>query len=257
MKDQIYILCHDSCKETAAHLGEWLTYLTNRKVKVTRNPSDLTGTTGPFIRYGCSSYVARKDTDLNSASFIDTVANKGRFSRTVSPRGIYTPEFHSVCYNPPQAKDYPVILRTTLCGYGGKGIHVAETEKEFKKLSKKYPGVVWTKFVPTTHELRVHVLGGKVAKIFSKGEGFDDTEYPIRNNERYPYIRADIRQYPKVQQLVNKLQPIIRGKAYSLDLGRDDKNKKYFTFEANSGSGLNESTAEMYARYFIKDLKID
>jgi len=253
----IHILCHDSCKETAARIGNAIEQKTGKRVIVTMDAEDLDRTTGPFIRYGNTSYVNRKDTEYNTPEVINMCADKGLFSEVMSSNGIHTPIFYSM-EDTPLCREW-IVVRTTLCSYGGRGIHIAKSLAGFKKLRSKYPDAVWTPFIKTEFELRVHVLGGKVKKIFRKvfdGCG-NEADYPIRNQQHYSYYQEDLNDYKSVQKTVNQIQKELKGQAYSLDMGWDAATNQYFVFEANSGSGLNSHTAGMYADFFIKSLKIN
>lgn len=242
------ILTYKSSVESATLLAKTIERFSGVKIPVTQIPNNIKG---PFIRYGCSSCVDVKDSEHNSASFIRLVANKDNFSHLVGKHGFYTPDFK----NNVRGVTFPCLIRKTLDSYDGRGIIICKSRKDFED-NWGY-GSFWTPFVRTTHELRAHVLGGEVVRIFAKVKEGREEEFPIRNLRLgYRYFLRDKEDFPGVQKLVNQLQPLINGSFYTLDLGWDAAKKKYFIFEANSGSGLGQRTAEYYADYLIKQLKI-
>jgi glutathione synthase/RimK-type ligase-like ATP-grasp enzyme len=243
------ILTCDSSLESAQLLRDTIHAITGKRFVVTKNPENIDG---KFIRYGYSADVWVPDTRHNSASFIRLVCNKLRFSNLIAQHGFSTPNFRQDTRN----VIFPCLIRHTLRSYDGRGIVVCRNKNDFKENWDAES--FWTPFVRTTREYRVHVLGGKVAKIFAKVKPDDyEDEFPIRNLRLgYHYSLCDIDRLPGIQKLVKKLHPIIGGSFYTLDLGWDNNKKEYFVFEANSGSGLNEKTAILYAEYLIKELKI-
>ncbi len=239
------ILTHPSCAPSAKLLREELEEILERQILVTYNAARIRG---PFIRYGNAEPVKGADTTFNSAAFIKSVAHKGAFSKLMADAQIYSPVYRT---DNPEA--YPIIIRKTLTGQGGYGIVVCPDEDAF--VAHWDDAYVWTPFVKTRFELRVHVLGGRVAKIFKKESlDADEDDLPIRNLDAgYHFAIKDAAIYPKVQAVVDQVHMALgAGSFYTLDLGWDKAAKRYFVFEANSGSGLNPLTAELYADYLAR-----
>lgn len=215
---------------------------TGRRVIITSNPQKVFWPS--FLRYGNSEDVNIEDSPVNSADFVRTVSDKYAFSKLMQENDIYSPIFRQ---DEPEEGDFPLIIRKSLQSYGGKGIIVCKTIEDFD--NNWVDGYYWTKYVKNEFELRVHVLGGEVRKIFKKvidNEG----EFPIRTSlNNYHFSLKNLETYPKVVEFVNGLSPILTGKFFTLDVCWDKEAKKYFVFEANSASGLNSQTAEMYAQY--------
>lgn len=248
------ILTHRSCIVSAKLLRDSLQDLLGRRIRVTTNAARIRG---PFVRYGCADDVRVPDTSFNSQAFVRLASNKSAFSRLLKEHEVPTPIF----YRETKPEVYPVLIRKTLNSSGGRGIVVCPDAATFAAhWSDAY---VWTPFIKTQFELRVHVLGGKVVKVFKKrfvgvggaeeGEELREPALPIRNLDKgYHYSARDIDTYPKVIDLVNDLDPLLGGRFYTLDLGWDKVNKRYIAFEANSGSGLNTQTVELYADYLAR-----
>lgn len=149
---------------------------------------------------------------------------------------------------------FPLLIRETLTSFGCRGIHVIKNEEEFNEVWRN--SYFWTKYVTLNFELRVHILGGKLSKIFKK-ELNEPQEYPIRNNSLCHFSLRNLEKYPKLDSFIGNLtniEEVSKGKFYSIDIGWDSENKKYFVIEFNTGSGLNENTAEEYAKYIYANL---
>jgi glutathione synthase/RimK-type ligase-like ATP-grasp enzyme len=257
------ILTHQSCIVSAKLLRDHLAVLLGHDILVTTNADKVRG---PFIRYGNGDPVATSDTAFNSAEFVKLVSHKSAFSQLLAQHQIATPTF----YRRAAPQQYPILIRQTLNSSGGRGIIVCPDKATFDQ--NWDPAYVWTPFIPTQFELRVHVIGGKVVKVFKKvyrpdlaldnenetDDGRPDAQepaLPIRNLDKgYHYKVRRLETYPKVHELVAALDPHLGGKFYTLDLGWDTVNKRYFVFEANSGSGLNSQTVELYADYLAREV---
>lgn len=250
------ILTHRSCIVSAKLLRDALTPLLGlrRPIRVTTNAARVRG---PFIRYGSAAPVAGPDTQFNSQAFVSLASNKAAFSHLLRENDIPTPVFHRTT----RPTQYPVLIRKTLNASGGRGIVVCPDKATFDQHWDD--AYVWTPFVKTQFELRVHVLGGKVVKVLKKryvgtdgveeGEELTEPALPIRNLDKgYHYSARELTTYPKVHTLVAALDPIIKGRFYTLDIGWDKVKQRYFVFEANSGSGLNTQTVELYADYLAR-----
>jgi hypothetical protein len=242
------ILTNNSSFPSAKLLRNPLQDLTKRKVLVTSKPEKITSY--PFIRYGNSYPVNVEETDFNSPNFIQISSNKLKFSKAMEKNKIYSPVYKK---NTSELV-FPLLIRETLTAFGCKGIHVIKNQKEFDKIWRS--NFYWTKYVPLEFELRVHVLGKKIARVFRKNLN-EKQEYPIRNNAICHFSLKSVGKYPKLEQFIKTLTDIKEigaGKFYSIDIGWDTVNKKYFVIELNTGSGLNENTADLYAKYIYDNL---
>jgi glutathione synthase/RimK-type ligase-like ATP-grasp enzyme len=196
------------------------------------------------IRYGSTDLHEGIDT-LNTLEVIRTCSNKLNFSQLMQEEKIYSPIFYK---GVPKESQYPVIVRTTLNSYGGKGMILVENSGDFH-----YSNVWWTPFIQTQFELRVHVLGGKIIRMFKKEDG---ESYIRTSNNGWHFSLKENKDYPKVSLVVQKICEIPRfaNAFFALDLGWDSKKKQYLVFEANSAPGLNEHTANLYAQYILNKI---
>lgn len=208
------------------------------------------------IRYGGSAPATshQRDTEYNTQEFIRLCTSKWRFSRLLNEHGIATPRFTRL----EQPTAFPIVIRETLNSCGGRGIHVVHSLEEYIPFRNCY----WTPFVTCTKEYRVHILGGKIAKVFEKikdNQSDPEGPYPIRNiyGGYHFSLRKHEKGFARLKLLVDKLSEVVPGKFYAIDVGWDDVNKRYFVFEGNSAPGLNTKTVIMYAEYLVRELGLE
>lgn len=250
------ILCSLSSFTSGRILRDILSEMRGEKVKLTAHPENLIRKKlFPNVRYGNSFGEFNKDTSLNSPEFIRLCSNKLTFSKYLEEK-FYTPIYSRSTENLTDDL-FPVLIRQNLSLSGGKGIILCKDRKSF---NENWRNNYWTKYVYTDYELRVHVLGGNIIKIFRK-EPMEEMELPIRNNQTCHFSIRNIEKYPKLTNLINDLEEYFKSSSlnygfYALDIGWDSKSKKYFIFEANSAPGLNEHTATEYAEYINESLEV-
>jgi hypothetical protein len=204
----------------------------------------------PLIRYGNTWHDFREgDTKFNSPEFIRTVGNKLSFSTSMALSGIYSPIFHKEL----DRITYPMVIRQTLTAHGGVGIIFCKEEKDFN--GNWNNNCWWTPFIKMDFELRIHILGGELKRIFKKVKD-NEEEFPIRNMENgYHFSLRNNDNYKKLNVLTQRMTEVFGTDAfYSLDVGWDSIKKEYFVIEANSCSGLNSHTVEIYADYLVSKL---
>jgi glutathione synthase/RimK-type ligase-like ATP-grasp enzyme len=226
--------------------------LVNERVLVTTHPERIKVNT-KMIRYGNSDFPSLAgDIYLNSANFIQLCSNKRTLSNLLNEYGFFTPLFFPH-FNRPES--FPVIVRDSLSTFGGRGIHVCNNINEFNQHN-----ATWTPFIKTQFELRVHILGGEVKRIFKKEYDLDEpeSEYPIRNlSNGYHFSLKELEHYPKVIDLFSKIsevEEIGNENYYAADIGWDSNKKEYFIFEFNSAPGLNDNTAKVYAEFLAEKI---
>lgn len=214
----------------------------------------------PLVRYGNSNIILwekGEETKLNSPKIIRLTSNKKRFSDILLDVGIDAPKFE-LLVDEKLPDDFPVVVRETLTSCGGRGIHIIEKQGELESLLNK--GFYWTPYIFMDFELRVHILGGTIVKVFKKirEDGLEEERYPIRNNERgYHFSSRKVENCPKLVDVITQINDALPEKTYfmALDVGWNPDSKKYFILEGNSAPGLNENTACLYADYIYKTIK--
>lgn len=241
---------------SAIRISKQIKLLTGKDILVSTTPRIVP----PLIRYGNMQGNYANDTSFNSKEFINICSDKLLFSEVMKENDIYSPQYF-------RREDlisdgyFPLIIRTSLLSTGGRGIIICRNFEEFDTAwGGIYNDYYWTPFVNMQFELRVHVLGGEIERVFKKvkEDGYED-EFPIRNVKNgYHYSLRNQDNYPKIIDLVNKLTEIFGNNCfYGMDVGWDHINKKYFIIELNSAPNLNENTARIYAEYFIERLGLN
>ena len=113
------IISSSSCLPSAKLLRDTLITLGLRKHLITTDRTDINS----LFRYGNNMTIQGTD-GLNKAEFINLVAHKNNFSIFCQENDFYSPCF----YRGGVPNKYPVLIRTTLTGYGGVGIIVCKNE---------------------------------------------------------------------------------------------------------------------------------
>lgn len=226
------------------------------KISGTRYPivKELDFPVNVFLRYGnsYSSTYIQKDSDINPKSLIHTCSNKLRFSELMLKNNLFAPKFIQDFTN----ISFPCVVRSTLTGYGGEGIYMVKNEDDLRKIYRN--GYWWTKFVPMQSEFRVHIANGNIVKLFKKILKEDHTEdMPIRNLKSCHFSLQNTEdKYSKLKELVTEISKIFGNKYFmALDVGWNTERKEYFIIEGNSAPGLNELTAEIYAKNILEMMK--
>lgn len=233
------ILAHRVGILSTRRLRDAIQELTGRRYLITTNPDKVKKL---HIRYGSYAETLSK-TDYNNRSFVRLCCDKDSFSRIITKAGFDAPIFN---LNVPSQNDYPLLIRKTLYGYGGKDIVPCANEDDFEKNWQL--GDYWTKFIFTSSEYRVIVVNGEVVRVFKKIYSGTDEEpnLPIRTltSGQYHYsLRSHSSKFSKLHEEVYNLQKVIQGSFYALDAGWQRDLNKYCFFEANSAPGLNMNSA--------------
>jgi glutathione synthase/RimK-type ligase-like ATP-grasp enzyme len=249
MELPMYILTNKLTGPSARLLRNDLEELTKEKIIVTQFPEKVKG---KFLRYGNSSIVDKgEDLNLNSVDFIRLCSNKLIFSKEMRKHNIYSPIYNKSTDD----LKFPLLIRTVMSSCGARGILKIRNEEDFNLHWKD--DFWWTPFIDIKFELRVHLLGGEISRIFKKipYPNTVEDDMPIRNNYGYHFSLKEENKYGKVLELVNKLKEIFGDRYFcALDVGWDNIRKEYFIFEANSAPGLNENTVKLYADFIGKTL---
>jgi hypothetical protein len=238
-----YILSNPYCLPSARILRDEINKLTTERVLVTCRADRIKDT---VIRYGNSSPLRDGIVEtLNSSRIINLFSNKRNLSELLLTNGIYTPAFRRDL--PPES--FPVMIRSTLTGKHGIGISVVEDQNVFSQIWKS--GFYWTPWIDLNSEFRVHVFNGSILKVFKKEyQGTD--KFPIKINDscHFSLIQSEL---PKLKDLVTQLTTILGDCFYGGDFGWDKNKKEYLVVELNSAPGLNEYTANLYAKNLVEN----
>ena len=160
---------------------------------------------------------------------------------------IFSPIYHKEI---PQ--EFPILIRETLTGYGGVGIHIIRNMDEFNEVWN--PRFYWTPYEFLCSEYRVHIFNGEILRIFKK-ELEENSEFPIRNNHSCHFSLRNPEQFPKLKTEIEKFAKIKEFSEgfFGLDVGWN--REKFFFIEANSAPGLNENSGNLLAEKIYAKLR--
>ncbi len=248
----MYILTHKGLYNSAKLLSDKIKASTGRPIFVytDRRPED---TGAPVIRWGNGQHFFNLDTSFNSRESIVTCGSKARFSSVLSRAGIPHVEYHS--NEVPER--FPVVIRTVLNGHGGEGIVICRTREEFVR---NYNHSTWSYWYNFDFELGVHILNGRVERVFKKVWKNDsaEPEFPIRNTDKgYNFSLKEGEKYPKLQVIVDSFYRVVPLAMGRLDIAWDKLNKTYRIIEANSAPSLSENvnTLNMYSDFLLRNIQ--
>lgn len=237
----MYILTKDNLVATAKMLAERLGMdirYTPLKERNTLVP--------PAIRWGTSlgsELFGAEDTLYNSGEMISLCGSKVKLSSFLTARGFPVVEFKR---GTPDI--YPIAVRKVLNGHGGEGLIIAQNEEEWRPHQDYY----WTPWYKFEFELGVHVIEGRVVKLFKKlwqDIAENEPEFPIRNTERgYHFSARNVEKYNKLPAFVASFYEKVPVKMARLDIGWDALAHTYRIIEANTAPALtaNQQTANVY-----------
>jgi len=240
MAKRSFILTNKNTFSSAKILRDELEKVYKEKYLVTKKENKKSY----FLRFGNS--FGNYSGEINSPEIIKLMSNKKLFSEFLLNEGFLTPEFNKNT----DILEFPCIIRENLSLSKGKGIHVVENEKDFFNIWKN--NYYWTKFINFKFEVRAHVVGGDLKKLFiKKWVKNEQPKYPIKNSISCKYILQDIsneNRYRKIKNIINKLKNLLGEKNfYALDMGFSEEKSNYYIIEGNTAPGLNEKTAKIYA----------
>lgn len=248
----MHILTHKGLYNSAKLLAEKFKQARGKPVFVytDRKPED---SGAPLVRWGNGQHFFNNDTSYNSREVIGVCGSKSHFASAMQRAGIPHVEY----YRGTEPNKFPVVIRTVLNGHGGEGIVICKSIEEYRR---NYAGHVWSYWYNFDFELGVHILNGRVERVFKKVWKNDsaEPEFPIRNTDRgYNFSLKEIEKYPKLQTIVDEFYRAVPLKMGRLDIAWDKPNKTYRIIEANSAPSLSENvnTLNMYAEFLLQELR--
>ncbi len=173
------------------------------------------------IKYGFSRPIKANHV-FNTAAAVQAAINKLDVYKAFKPDG-FCVEFTG---DPKEAlkwiKDgHKIVARNDLYGSHGDGVFILDGDKEFNNT----PAILWTKYIPHTHEFRVNLWRDEVISIYDKPE--------VKGEFRFILYKGQEKQ----QQLVDMAAAVY--KKIGLDwCGLDvlcDKKGNLTLLEINSG----------------------
>lgn len=236
------ILTNKNLLPAARALADALSRQSGKVWKVTTNPERK----NIRLNFGCGK---GGDDLINQGSFVRLLSHKGRFSDFITSQNIFTPSFSR---DIPKESDFPIIIRKSLSSFGGKGIIGVSNYEEYRKFIGEY----WTTFYNIRSEFRVHVIGGRIIRVFKKvSREEEERAFPIRNaaNGWHFSLVENLSKMPKLIELIEEVSEVFGTRCYfAADVGWVQNLHKWLLLECNTAPGMNNSTtAELYAENLI------
>lgn len=205
------------------------------------------------INWGCSSVPMGLEVCnvINKPERVGIASNKLRFFRFMAGKDVRTPDFtvDKELVELDGSSKIRWVARHELSGHSGSGIELIHGD------CQEIPNApLYVKYIPKSHEYRVHVINGKVIDVQRKARSSrvadEDVNWSVRTHSTgFIFARNEGHEPPedvKVQGLraVNEL---------GLDFGAVDvvyqeKSFSAFVLEVNTAPGLTGQTLDNYAR---------
>lgn len=228
------LLYHRSTAKTAIALSQML--------GLHRTKTPTTSDT-VVIRWG-SSTPAPVDVSINTESAIKLAANGMLSLETLHRHGVPAVE---VFRAPPSDPDsYPVFGRRIHHRAGLDIVWVDTMEAETRRSE------FFTKYIVMDKELRVHVFGGEVLRVFRKVPRACDADQRVKTSLRgWGYHIVDHTNYYKRAQITAVNAVVALGLTFgAVDIGWNETTRTYYVFEVNTGPALNSITLLHYCSKF-------
>jgi hypothetical protein len=245
-----FILTNPNLFPSARCIRDSIEVLTGEHIVITTEPTKR----DVVLRWGTTMITYGKDAKVNTARIVSICSNKILFSRSLEGTDVWTPQF---CNRTPIDSEYPILVRTTLTGFGGVGIIPCRNAAEYAQ----HTGRMWTRYFDLASEFRVHVAGGEILRVFKKiNEGADTDNIKIRNMHR-GWKFSIVENFSNMEVLkleISRLWDILNfeGGICAFDLGWSKTKHRYLVLEGNSAPGVseNDNTLECYVRHILRTM---
>lgn len=184
------------------------------------------------VNYGNSAYPFSEG--ISPGEFVRVCSNK---ANTAEFLGDYSIQFHTE-----EPEEFPIVIRKTLTGFGGRGIEIAETPQEYMK---KGLGHFWTPLYEKLNEYGVHCYKGKILRVFRK-EPRSDSHIWSNENAQYKLVSLRPSLGAFMESLYLRVATQFPNVYFRADIMEISKNS-YLTLELNSAPGLNLNSASLLA----------
>lgn len=208
---------------------------------------------GSLINWGCSR-VNREvvaDTILNEPGAVAKATNKLSCFKALD--GVVNiPEFttdKAVAEGWLIKDDTCVVARATLNGHSGEGITLHGKGSVLPDVP------LYTRYVPKSHEYRLHVMTGEVFFVQQKKRRFevqdDDVNWQVRNFANgFTYANQDVNINDMAKEMAVRAIKELKLDFGAVDIIYNAKQNKFFVLEINTAPGLFGTTLEKYVEQF-------
>jgi glutathione synthase/RimK-type ligase-like ATP-grasp enzyme len=202
------------------------------------------------INWGASDCPFKGRAVANQPDAIEPASNKLKCFNLMKDAGVSIPQYWTNKNEIP-ADAFPIMCRTKLQAHSGEGIVVAERPDQLVKAP------LYTQYMKKKHEFRVHALRtpGKGTSIIvtqrkAKKMGVEDANFMVRNLANgFVYVISDATPACVTEQATAALEST--GLAFgAVDVIYNEAQNKAYVLEINTAPGLEDRTAEAYAKAF-------
>jgi glutathione synthase/RimK-type ligase-like ATP-grasp enzyme len=186
----------------------------------------------------------------NQPDAIEPAANKLTCFNMMQEAGVSIPRFWTDKNDIPDDV-FPIMCRTKLQAHSGEGIVVAERRDQL------VVAPLYTQYIKKKHEYRIHALRmpGKgtsiiVAQRKAKKNDRDDANFMVRNLDNgFVYVLDDAPPECVRSEAVKALESTELAFG-AVDVIYNEHQQKAYVLEINTAPGLEQRTAEAYAKVF-------
>lgn len=223
--------------------------LTESRSDFVSRPDDI------IINWGKSGY-QENVTDgiiLNKPNATRLAGDKIRTFEALRQHNISIPEFttdRSIASNWLNEGSI-IVARTVLNGHSGRGIVIVEGDEELPHAP------LYTKYIKKQHEYRVHVLGDKTyVRQKRRREDCENPNWRIRSHNNGFIFAQNVSYIPEgIEDLSRSAINALGLDFGAVDIIFNESQNRCYVLEVNTAPGLEGSTSEYYADYFINKYK--
>lgn len=203
-----------------------------------------------IINWGASDCPYKGRSVANQPDTIEPASNKLKCFALMKDAGVSIPSYWTNKKDIP-ADAFPIMCRTKLQAHSGDGIVVANNRDQLVNAP------LYTQYIKKKHEYRIHALrkpGERTSIIIAqrkgKRHGVDDANFMIRNLENgFVYVYDEAPPECVKAEAIKALEST--GLAFgAVDVIYNEHQNKAYVLEINTAPGLEERTAEAYAKEF-------
>ena len=201
----------------------------------------------PKIRWGTSATLVNDDCEINKRRSISIAADGIASLQVLAAAGITVPTLHQV-YNVNDLPEGTLLARKKYHRAGQDIIYCPTKEDAVDAFNDGRR--LFSEFVPTYRELRVHVVDGKVVKAFRKDNpNATETDFIRSSKFGWGYKKVDIeRFYPTAVEVALEVAAALDLHFVGVDMAStNDTHTEWIVWEPNTAPALNTDTLAIYA----------
>jgi glutathione synthase/RimK-type ligase-like ATP-grasp enzyme len=188
---------------------------------------------------------------LNPPELVGIASNKLQFFEQLSAVDTTVlPEFWKIAALIPDDR-FPIVCRTVLSGHSGQGIVIAESRQEL------VPAPLYVKYIKKQDEYRVHVGNPNTIILVQRKArrletATEDVNWQVRNHHNgFVFTRSGFDTPEAVSKAAMDAMRILGLDFGAVDVVYNSRENRAYVLEVNTAPGLEGSTVDDYANYFV------